>query len=330
MGTDVYMYSGAVTASGYEAICQALIGRESSNALLVLATPGGDPHAGFRIARALQHHYGHFDALVPRYCKSAGTLMVVGAKRLFLADSSELGPLDIQVKKSDEVVGRNSGLDILQAVTYLRTQAMDGFRTYLHELTQEVRLSTKVASDIASTLTTGLFEPIFAQIDPMKLAEMQRAMEIAYAYGQRLNEQSNNLRSDGLQKLVATYPSHEFVIDRREAKQIFISVSKPEGILSILSDALLPEMMPKIGLQIPEVRRFKVDFIIDGDGHATNPITSSTGPSFAPSEPPIDGGGQIIDPSQEGVDNTATADTEGNARAAEAGADGGLTQPDPA
>ncbi|AOG24150.1 SDH family Clp fold serine proteinase [Acidovorax sp. RAC01] len=313
MATDVYMYSGMVSTAGYDGICAALTGRECEKALLVLATPGGDPHAGFRIARALQHHYGSFDALVPRYCKSAGTLMLVGASRLFLGDKSELGPLDIQVKKNDEVVGRNSGLDILQAVTYLRTQAMEGFRTYLHELTQEMRLSTRVASDIASKLTTGIFEPIFEQIDPMKLAEMQRAMEIAYAYGQRLNEQSNNLRAEGLQRLVTSYPSHEFVIDRREAKSIFTAVHKPEGLLSVFSEALLQEMMPKIGLSIPEIRRFKVDFVIDGDGHVANQNPTGVGTGSTSGEPEVSGSSQDVNPSTANSTASSGTSTSGHA-----------------
>ncbi|PKD78749.1 SppA protein, partial [Escherichia coli] len=140
------------------------------------------------------------------------------------------GPLDVQIKKSDELVGRNSGLDILQAVNYLQNQAMNAFRTYVDQLTYE-GLSTRAASDMASKLTTGLFSPIFGQIDPMRLAEMQRATDIAFAYGQRLNEKSRNLRSGGLEKLVVSYPSHGFVIDRKEARSIFIQVDKPAGML---------------------------------------------------------------------------------------------------
>ena len=236
--TDVITYSGEINLRGYESVCDVLNKKQSHRALLVLSTPGGDPNAGFRIARALQHHYDHFDALVPRFCKSAGTLLVVGARRLYLDDMSELGPLDVQVKKSDEVFGRNSGLDILQAVNYLHTQAMTAFRNYLLELTRDAGLSTKIDSDIAGNLTKGLYDPVFAQIDPMKLAEMQRAMEIAFAYGSRLNEKSNNLRPSGLQSLVTGYPSHSFVIDRKEARTIFIDVQKPVGIAAQLSKAL--------------------------------------------------------------------------------------------
>lgn len=252
---DVIVYSGVINMSGYHAICDALEMRKSSRALLVLATPGGDPHAGFRIARALQHGYESFDALVPRYCKSAGTLILIGATRLFLDDMSELGPLDVQVKKGDELIGRNSGLDIFQAVNYLQNQSMAAFQIYLRELTRD-GLSTRVASEIASGLTSALFEPIAAQIDPLKLAEMQRATEIAFEYGNRLNEKSGNLRSMGLAGLVTGYPSHAFVIDRKEAKKIFIKVERPEGVLAAYSKALRAKMEKDIDAAAPSVELF--------------------------------------------------------------------------
>lgn len=251
---DVIVYSGQINRSGYELICQT-IGqyKRSKHATLVLTTPGGDPHAGFRIGRALHHEYESFDALVPWVCKSAGTLICIGASHLYLDNQSELGPLDVQIKKSDELVGRNSGLDIIQAVNYLQNQAMAAFRTYVGELTAEAGLSTRAASDMASKLTTGLFSPIFAQVDPMKLAEMQRATDIAYAYGERLNERSGNLRPTGLAKLVAGYPSHSFVIDRKEAKSVFINVSKPDGLLLQLSNALYAPCRHHVNAETPQV-----------------------------------------------------------------------------
>lgn len=290
--TDVITYAGEVSSTGYEMICDALETKKSSNALIVLCTPGGDPHAGFRIARALQHAYDKFDALVPRYCKSAGTLILVGASKLYLDDMSELGPLDIQVKKNDELVGRNSGLDIIQAVNYLQNQALHAFSQYLVDLTQNAGLSTKVASEISSRLTIGLFEPIAAQIDPMRLAEMQRAMEIAFEYGRRLSEKSGNLRSNGLQDLVSAYPSHGFVIDRKEAKKLFIDVARPSEILANISKALHTELVAKTNSRIPEVKLFTVPFVFNGDVYeaASNPAT--TNGSDETSEPKIVGDGE--------------------------------------
>lgn len=288
---DVITYAGEISIRGYEAVCDVLSRRQSERAMLVLSTPGGDPHAGFRIARALQHAYGGFDALVPRYCKSAGTLVLIGAQKLFLDDMSELGPLDVQVKKSDEVIGRNSGLDILQAVGYLQSQAMNAFRTYLLELTAEGGLSTRVASDIAWKLTTGLFEPVFAQVDPMKLAEMQRAMEIAFAYGSRLNEKSGNLRANGLQQLVTGYPSHGFVIDRKEARNIFTRVEKPDGVGSQLSKALHASMEKNTNSSVPEVNLYSYKVTV-GDTHEATSDSGSSPAGDAASNAAVGGDSQ--------------------------------------
>lgn len=279
---DVVIYSGQINMAGYESVCEVLSRKSSDRALLVLATPGGDPHAGFRIARALQHVYGGFDALVPRYCKSAGTLILIGASTLYLDDMSELGPLDIQVKKGDELIGRNSGLDIIQAVNYLQNQSMEAFRTYLLELTRDAGLSTRVASDIASRLAIGLFEPIAAQIDPLKLAEMQRATEIAFEYGNRLNEKSNNMRSIGLQLLVTGYPSHGFVIDRKEAKTIFVKVERPGPMLEQLSKALHAQMARDIDGLAPNVQIHQMSTAIFlGDQTNDNPSDAQDGAGSA-------------------------------------------------
>lgn len=238
MKLDIYRYAGQIRMNGYEAFCDAMENRpdkSADRALLIIGTPGGDPDAGFRIARALQHTYPKegFDALVPRYCKSAGTLVLLGAKKLYMADRSELGPLDIQIKKGDELFGRNSGLDINQAVDFLKDEAVSTFSAYMYKLVRQ-GLSTKVATDIATKLVNGLFNPIAAQIEPLRLAEMQRATTVTYAYGNRLADVGGNVAPGGLETLVGGYPSHGFVIDRREARAIFKVVESPKGELAKL------------------------------------------------------------------------------------------------
>jgi len=289
---DVITYAGQINVTGYERVCAALAAKQSPKALLVIATPGGDADAGFRIARALQHTYGAFEALIPRYCKSAGTLIAIGASRLYMDDRSELGPLDVQVKKGDELFGRSSGLDIFQALNYLQIQAMSGFRNYLVELTGSVGLSTRVASDIAARLTCGLLEPIAGQIDPMKLAEMQRATDIAFEYGHRLNEASQNLiSSNSLAKLVSGYPSHGFVIDRKEARTVFTRVDKPDGVYGKLSASIHDEIDDDTNSRVPLVKL--TTFELPEDDHDARPVQDAAPASAgaAPSLEAIDGAG---------------------------------------
>jgi ClpP class serine protease len=79
----------------------------------MLATFGGDAHAAYKIGRALQNKYNAgsiisnheplFDVFVPTYCKSAGTILVLGADRILMSAEAELGPIDVQLRKQDEV-----------------------------------------------------------------------------------------------------------------------------------------------------------------------------------------------------------------------------------
>lgn len=232
---DAYLYAGPIEKSGYDQLCEALEKKEKGRkALLYLITRGGNPNAGYRIARALIHHYGaeNFRVAIPAECKSAGTLICIGAHSLVFFDQGELGPLDVQFQKKDEIFQQSSGLDILRGMTYLQQQALDSFNSYLLEINGGSGLSTKTASEIASNLVRGLFEPIFAQIDPIRLGEMNAALQIANEYGNRLNDKAKNFKTGSLSKLINSYPTHGFVIDRAEARTLFERVSPPTPVES--------------------------------------------------------------------------------------------------
>ena len=81
-----------------------------------------------------------------------------------------------------------------------------------------------MAGELASQLACGVVEPLYAQIDPNRIGEMQRAIQIAHEYGTRLDGHGSNLKEGALDALVAGYPSHSFVIDRKEARNLFKSV----------------------------------------------------------------------------------------------------------
>ena len=236
--TDVIFYTGAIDRSGYDLFCDLLLDRVADNRklLLVLNTYGGDPNAGYRIARAAIHHFGveNFRILIPGYCKSAGTLICIGATSLAMANRSELGPLDVQLRKQDELFQQSSGLDILRGVTHLREEALTTFRSYLISINRGSGLSTKVALEISSTLVIGLYQPLFEQDDPVKLGEMSAALQIAKHYGERLHEKSDSLLAGALNKLIMEYPTHGFVIDRSEARQLFKRVDPPSEYEEVL------------------------------------------------------------------------------------------------
>lgn len=200
--------------------------KNASKCVVILTTRGGDAHSGYRIGRCLRHNYPDYVKIcVPSYCKSAGTLIAICGNEIAIGDLGELGPLDIQVRKPSEFGEHSSGLDPLQALTVALEHARDAFRRTLLEMRRGAKLSTKLAGEFASQIAVGVVAPLYAQIDPNRAGELQRAMEIAYAYGDRLDKYTENLREGALKTLTVEYPSHGFVIDRKEAKQLFHRVS---------------------------------------------------------------------------------------------------------
>lgn len=239
-GVDIWIYGGNISRSGADQILDSLP-KEGHEALLILATTGGDPDGAFRIARTFQARYKHFRVYIPTRCKSAGTLVVLGAEEIILRRSGELGPLDIQLGKTDEIFEMVSGLNISEAINSLGEQSRLMFRTSLLEmrLGSQGTVSTRLAAEIACSLTTGLFGPIFSQIDPFKVGETERAMKIAYSYGERLDSKFQNLKSkDALGRLVGGYPSHSFVIDFEEAETLFNRVRFPKDAEIVLAESL--------------------------------------------------------------------------------------------
>jgi membrane-bound ClpP family serine protease len=53
--------------------------RRRKNVVPILVTPGGDAHAAYQISRCLQNSYERCILFLTGYCKSAGTLVAIGA-----------------------------------------------------------------------------------------------------------------------------------------------------------------------------------------------------------------------------------------------------------
>lgn len=236
---DIIVYNGIINLYGYHKLSTVLENKSSDNknCCFVISTLGGDPNAAYRIARALHHYYKKIEVLIPDICKSAGTLVCLGAHNLIFGDRGELGPMDIQLSKPDEIDESMSGLNIIQAIAMLKNTMLSTVEQFTRDIKRNFRVQTKIASQLAETLTTSISSPILSKIDPITLGEHQRAMQIGFEYGMRLSNLSKNLRDGALEKLISGYPDHSFVIDRREAREIlFKNVSYPDESMKIIYD----------------------------------------------------------------------------------------------
>jgi hypothetical protein len=231
LDADIIFFNGDLRyASANEFIeeCRKRKGRHK-NVALITVTSGGNADASFRIARYLQRNYakeGRIFSIITGQCKSAGTLIACGAHEIYMGDFGELGPLDVQISKRDELWEAASGLNVDEAVQALQDTAAKMFRDYL--ITIKSRYSSvtfRTAAEVSISLIDKLLGPITAQIDPKEIGENSRAMDITKNYAKRLDEVTDNFKSDkSIDFLVESYPDHAFVIDITEAQSIFRKV----------------------------------------------------------------------------------------------------------
>ena len=251
---NVFVYSGAIDRRGYGALLKSMQQSEKSpmrsNVFLILTTNGGDADVAYQMARLFQNVFDEFYLCLPSMCKSAGTLIALGASEIIMWGPSELGPLDVQLMQRDEIGKRRSGLVVRTALAGLAEETMNVYESVMLGIKYRSRqtISFEVASRIAARIATGVMAPVYAQIDPEALGNDLRDLEVAKAYGERLIVHGKNADQDTVRRLVEDYPSHEFIIDETEAEGLFERVSEPvevvEDLLTTLGNAIYWEQRP--------------------------------------------------------------------------------------
>ncbi len=225
---DIYLHNGPIDQPFDDALrAKCACSRAHENAILILVTYGGSASSAYRMARAFQKCYKEVNVVVPTQCKSAGTLIAIGAHKIFMSAFAELGPLDVQLGKRDEIFEQESGLAVSGALDALQEKSFQLLEHVLLTLRARsgFQISTPSALETAEKLAIGLYAPIYGQLDPVRIGEIARSLLIASEYGERLNRYSMNLKDRALLSLVHGYPSHDFVIDFEEAQGLFHQIN---------------------------------------------------------------------------------------------------------
>ena len=83
---DIYCYSGEIRPYLFD-LFHPLVQQHKKHdkALLLLSTPGGDADAAYRVARNFKRAYKDFTLGVMGDCKSAGTLIALGATNIVMS-----------------------------------------------------------------------------------------------------------------------------------------------------------------------------------------------------------------------------------------------------
>ena len=127
----------------------------------------------------------------------------------------------INIKDFD--ISQKSVLDIFQCLDKVRDD-MFFIYTYTFRLLKKNSFSTEKSLSICKDMVKTIYEPICNKLDPYQIGEYNRKINISLKYMQMMNIKSKNLKD--YTKLIIGYPSHGFVIDYEEAKNLFNNVEE--------------------------------------------------------------------------------------------------------
>jgi len=220
---------------------------------IVLCSLGGDLEAAYLVVRQLRKRFKELTGFVPFYAKSAATLVALGMDNLVLGEFGELGPLDTQLDESQpgEKPSPKSALNRFKAIEQAHYKALEFFNIATSLILRQAGVNIPDAVNMAIPMTKAVSDPLLSQIDPHKLGESARALDVGNRYAMRVLKEyrgwEHERASEVVDQLVNGYPSHGFIIDREELGRLKLESREPNEqeapIMEELFEALLESVM---------------------------------------------------------------------------------------
>jgi len=199
---------------------------------VMLGTLGGDGETALRLVRQAQSRCKELTVIVPDQAKSAGTLFVLGADRILMGPTSDLGPIDPQFRLQSGAFA--SGKAIIAAVEDAEKRIQANPQTY--------PLHASLLNDITALLVQQAKDAIGRTDD--QLAEALAC--VAGRDSGEITELASKLR----EPLIKNPQSHGTAISASYAKDLGLPVeeasgSEPRGKASGVCGRSMPRSMPK-------------------------------------------------------------------------------------
>ena len=232
---------------------------------VLLESPGGYIEDSYRIALALREHVKDLEVLVPNMAKSAATFFCLAANTIYLGPHGELGPLDPQRQNLRGSAVYVSALESFNALHHLLGYSLDSLDGVVQHLLaasfrREAPMDIPYAIEHAQPLVAAIVSALFSQVDPRELGDAGMALAVSEEYAERAMRRwgySNvepKKRQEIARRLTWGYPSHGFVIDFTEAKEIGLNVEEIDPDAELLCQLTLRSTTDFIGLQFPDTK----------------------------------------------------------------------------
>lgn len=208
---------------------------------LLIDSPGGYAKSAWQIAMILRTRCGGFTAVIPRYAKSAATILTCGADTILMGEHAELGPLDAQYFDNDrESVG--SALDEVQTLERLHAVSLELVDRTMNLLLGSSGKKIETLLPISMNFIGHLMRPMLEKIDAVHYTQMSRILKVAEDYAIRLLRAQYSLDEARTmaRHLVEHYPEHDFAVDAIEAASFGLRTKEPTDAEQRIFDEMAP------------------------------------------------------------------------------------------
>ncbi len=215
-----------------------------SGIVLLLESPGGQARIAYRIARLLNETCGEVITLIPRWSKSAATLLALGTDRVIVSGLGELGPLDAQLTDTEreEVT---SSLDDYQALQRLMARGLEAVDEAMYMLLSRTGKKVETLLPMTMHFIADMMKPLMEKFDVVHYSQMARIMKVAEEYLSRLLAERYGAEPAKkiARALVENYPEHQFVIDPAEASSLGLThVEAADSTVMAIMDRIAYEL----------------------------------------------------------------------------------------
>lgn len=184
---------------------------------LILYTCGGDTLAAWNIISLFREFCQELEILVPNKCRSAGTLMSLGANTIIMTKQATLGPIDPSIIRpmSPIIPGSNPPQKLSLSV--------ESVKGYFSLLKNELKAKNE------KTLSEA-FQKLAEQIHPVVLGDVYRTQKQIQMLATKLlsfGHYNKKTVHQIVSFLCSDSGSHDYTISRTEAKKLGLHVESP-------------------------------------------------------------------------------------------------------
>lgn len=184
---------------------------------LIIYTCGGDTLAAWNIVNLFREFCDELEIIIPNKCRSAGTLMSLGANKIIMTKQATLGPIDPSITRamSPLVPGTNPPQKLPISV--------ESVKGYFSLLKEEFGVKDDVALSAAYT-------KLAENIHPLVLGDVYRTQKQIQMLAEKLLRMSysdKKIIKSIVSFLCSDSGSHDYTISRTEAKKLGLHIESP-------------------------------------------------------------------------------------------------------